>query len=241
MNKRLVVCIAGLWLVVGAYAAEKTICTTDSLAETLLDQRIQSLQKMLDRNEKQALNWWRTWIGIYGTATAGQSVVAVFSEEKANRQDMILGAGTTLFGVVGQFITPVKTDVASEKNWSSALNHWSKVRKMQEMEKQLQKQAAIAVNGKGWQMQALAGSVNLTSGLITWLGFKRSVWDGVANFALNTAVTEVQIWTQPMQAKKDYQNYAMKYGLAECPRPVKKTMEWYAQTFPGGLKMGVNF
>jgi len=135
----------------------------------------------------------------------------------------------------------VKTTFNAEKDLNLSLHRLEKFRKMQEMETLLQKQAAIAVNGKGFQMQALAGCVNLTSGLITWLGFKRSVWDGLANFALNTAVTEVQIFTQPVKAKKDYRRYAAKYGLEGSRQPARNPVEWYAQALPGGLQVGLAF
>ncbi|MCK7538546.1 MAG: hypothetical protein MZV63_50095 [Marinilabiliales bacterium] len=36
--------------------------------------------------------------------------------------------------------------------------------------------------GRSWKTHAIAGAVNLSSGLITWLGFKRTVWDGIGEF-----------------------------------------------------------
>jgi hypothetical protein len=249
MNKRLVVFLGGLLVVIGVYGRDlsdsleiDTLSSgVDSLTDTEIDQRLQSLQEMLEQNEKQATTWWWSWIGIYGAATIVQGAVAAVSDEKATRQDMILGAGTTLAGAVGQLIAPVKTTFNAEKDLNLSLHRLEKFRKMQEMETLLQKQAAIAVNGKGFQMQALAGCVNLTSGLITWLGFKRSVWDGLANFALNTAVTEVQIFTQPVKAKKDYRRYAAQYGLEGSRPPARNPVEWYAQALPGGLQVGLAF
>ena len=74
-------------------------------------------------------------------------------------------------------------------------------------EEMLKEIAEREKEGRSWKMHALTGAVNLSTGLITWLGFKRSVWDGLEIFALNTAVTELQIWTQPTRAIKDYKNY----------------------------------
>lgn len=42
------------------------------------------------------------------------------------------------------------------------------------------------------------------SSFITWLAFKRSVWDGVSNFLVNSAITKTQIWTQSTSTLIDY-------------------------------------
>ena len=73
-------------------------------------------------------------------------------------------------------------------------------------------------SGKSWKIHALNGAVNLGSGLITWLGFKRSVWDGIINFAMNSAISELQILTQPTRTLKAYNLYKQKYDLEIGPR-----------------------
>jgi hypothetical protein len=95
--------------------------------------------------------------------------------------------------------------------------------------------------GRSWKIHALTGAVNVSTGLITWLGFKRSVWDGVEIFALNTVVTELQIWTQPTRAIKDYKNYCEKYGTESGIEAVKPVKELVVNVYPGGIKIALNF
>jgi hypothetical protein len=95
--------------------------------------------------------------------------------------------------------------------------------------------------GRSWQIHALNEAVNLTGGLITWLGFKRTVWDGVENFLISSAVTETQIWTQPTRTLKDYRNYCRKYKsginrLVYQPQP-----EFFLGAFPGGVSLRIIF
>ena len=88
-------------------------------------------------------------------------------------------------------------------------------------------------------MHALTGVVNLAGGIIVWLGFDRNIWEGVGNFALNTAITEIQIWTQPTRAITDYDNYIKKYKFGEQLDSKKSKLSWSVSVFPG--RLGINF
>jgi len=232
-----------------AFSLEPTIATQNqspqALTDAELDERLQTLQQLLQHNEKAASTWWVAWIGIYGSATIGQGLVAGLTTDKSTRQDMILGAGTTLLGMVGQFIAPVSSGytarqfsqqppLAASKPLSTATPLSSATRQelLTQAEAMLKFQANRARSGRNWQTQALCGAVNLTSGLITWLGFKRSVWEGVANFALNTAVSEIQIYSQPVRAIKDY---------TDCVTGYQRTYSLQAYIRPGDLCLVLNF
>lgn len=214
----------------------------ENMEATQLTERLQMIRQMLDRNEKKAGTWWYGWIGAYGAATVGQAAIAYLDKDKSTREDMILGAGTTLFGVAGQLIAPVKSGYDSEKEeQTGTFSKESEIEALRQAEEMLKFQADRAKSGKNWQTHALGGAVNLTSGLITWIGFKRSVWAGIGNFALNTAVTEIQIWSQPNKAIKDYERYCSKYGLADYKPSKKPEVEWYAHVQPGVAGFGISF
>jgi hypothetical protein len=95
--------------------------------------------------------------------------------------------------------------------------------------------------GRSWKVHALAGVVDLGSGVITWLGFKRTAMDGLINFAINTVITEAQIWTQPMRAVKDYRRYCTE-KTGEIPHPLKRPdCRMYLGSYPGGVRIRVVF
>jgi hypothetical protein len=262
MNKSLLVCLLGLLTSTVLFGSDSLLVFTvgeiptvqkveiaqetskshDFLTNAELSRRLVSLQEILAVNERKTGNWWKTWVVLYGAATVGQGAAGVLIRDVKSRQDLFLGAGTTLFGVAGQLITPIGSGFkASTFAGCENLSYTERLLKLAEAEAMLRKQAKVALYGKSWQAHALSGSVNLASGLITWLGFKRSFGEGLLNFALNTVVTEAQIWSQPIRAKKDYERYLR--GLMDVgAEPARKMVpEWFAAVSPGGCCIGLSF
>jgi len=214
----------------------------DSLQDTVSGSSIGDLQLAALHDRQNAQIWWYGWLAGYSAATAGQVIVAASTESLATRQDMVLGAGTTFLGALGQLIMPLgPRDVL--KGYPSVKQYMSGEQPVspEETMELLEILAAREKEGRSWKTHAIAGAVNLSSGLITWLGFKRTVWDGVANFALNTAVTEAQIWTQPTRAIKDYERYLREYHPGEGMAPLKPESEWTVSVYPGGIALRVDF
>lgn len=237
MPRRLLVALFCLLAVKSVQAAAPAETPTDNP----LDQQLQRLQTTLQDQERSATHWWKTWTVLYGAATVVQGGVAIVSTDKSTRQDMIVGAGTTLLGVASQLITPVETHFTALGADSIAkLTFLEKQALLTKGEEYLKKQADIAVAGKSWQVHALSGAVNLASGLITWLGFKRSFGEGALNFALNTVVTETQIWTQPVRAKKAYERYLLDKNRGFAT-PSNNCPEWYGQVSPASCSFGLRF
>jgi len=238
MNKLLVLAYLCVQFVTLAFANEPGM---DSLELTRFDERIIRLQNTLQANERNADGWWKTWTILYGAATVGQGAVAIATTDKSTREDMLLGAGTTILGVASQILTPVCTHFKPiEKDSIAKLSLANKQRLLEKDEKILEKQADIAIAGKSWQVHALFGVGNLASGLITWIGFKRSFGEGVFNFALNMVITETQIWTQPVRAKKAFKRYIQEdsrgFGYSSTLTP-----EWYGQVSPASCSFGLRF
>jgi hypothetical protein len=199
-----------------------------------------SLRVMQDKRNAQI--WWYGWLAGYSGATAGQAIVSLTTEDMTLRQDMALGAATTLLGALGQVIAPMYPrdefrDFPSYKQYISGGRPLS----AEESAMLLKALADREKEGRSWKTHAIAGVVNLSSGLITWLGFKRTVWDGVANFALNTAVTEAQIWTQPTRAIKDYERYLRENNPEAGMIPSKPEREWTVSVYPGGVALRCDF
>jgi hypothetical protein len=161
----------------------------------------QGLRKMALQDASSVNRWWWGWLGGYSAATIGQGIAGISADKLSFRQDMFLSGVTTLVGAVGQLVSPVQP--VNLRKWREMENSdASDQTKRDEYLKYLQKMAVAEKKGRGWQMHLASGAVNLGSGLVTWLGFKRTWKDGLVNFALNTVVTEAQIWSQPMKAKK---------------------------------------
>lgn len=235
--KRLMIYL--LLLIFPAAKAQQSLPDTSQIRE-----RIQFITQALEKSEKPLNIWWYGWLGTYSAATIGQGAVFLLSDDLPTRQDMALGAATTLLGAGFQLISPMGT--AKDAALLTVMPEEDDAQLKEKLlmaEKMLEENARKEKSGRSWQVHGLNTAVNLSSGLITWLGYKRSVWDGVFNFLLNTAITETQIWTQPTRTQKALDVYNKQYKstgyhvrLRTKPQP-----EVFFQTFAGGVAVKVVF
>ena len=214
----------------------------NEIPDSLVKVQIQSIQTMLDQGKPAAKFWWNGWFYGYSAATMAQGVVCLESKELKTRQDMALGAATSLIAAAGQLLMPMVPASAPKK---LALipgdTPEERLVKLQKAEELFEASARREQDGRSWKMHAISGGVNLGGGLITWLGFDRTLSAGFWNFALNTAITEAQIWTQPTRAIRDYKKYCEKYksGLPQASNKLKTS--FFVSAFPGGLTLRVGF
>jgi hypothetical protein len=176
--------------------------------------QMDNLRKIARQDAASVNRWWWGWLGGYSAATVGQGIAGVTADKLSFRQDMFLSAATTFLGAAGQLVSPIQP--VKFRKWSEMeSSNASDQTKRDEYLKYLQKMAVAEKKGRGWQMHLASGAVNLGSGMVTWLGFKRTWKDGLVNFALNTVVTEAQIWSQPVKAKKYFSNYINQGSVPE--------------------------
>jgi hypothetical protein len=207
-------------------------------------ERIRFIQEALEKSEKPLDVWWYGWLGAYSAATVAQGAIYFLSDDNVTKQDMLVGAATTLLGAGFQLITPIGTGRDADSLAKMPEKDYEQLaEKLQRAEKMLEINALKEKSGRSWQIHGLNTAVNLGSGLITWLAYKRTVWDGVANFLINSVITETQIWTQPTRTKKARDIYQKQYksseyqvNLRQAPQP-----EVYLQTFAGGVAVKIVF
>jgi len=220
--------------------------STDSTANVM----IQDLGELANQDRVRAQAWWYTWLGAYSAATVGQGMIYINSrrivnfapEDNSLRQDMALGAATTFLGAVGQLLTPMLPKDATYGRPTGGYNAEGAEPLTYEQSAELLKALALREKeGRSWKVHAVAGAVNLGSGLITWLGFKRTFLDGLGNFALNTVITEAQIWTQPTRAIRDYERYCREQALEGNQGAARPESEWTLNVYPGGFSVRLDF
>ena len=209
-------------------------------SDSMVWKRIQCIQKTLNKDKIITQCWWFGWLAGYSAATLVQATIGFSSNSKSTRQDMGLGAITTSLGILGQFLTPiVPTNGADSLASFSENNQENMLVKLIQAEEMLKKVALAEKEARSWKVHAVTGIVNIGGGLITWLGFKRSVWDGATFFALNTIVTEVQIWSMPGRAMKDYRIYCDKFYLNEKQSAYE--LRWFVGIYPGSIQINLLF
>jgi hypothetical protein len=210
-----------------------------SVSQTISAQSSSQFHRMVDHDRKSAEAWWYSWIGGYTAATIGQGVVNLTSDSRPLRQDMALGAATTFLGAVGTLFTPVVPGKAYIK--IHGFQPGDSLESQAYREFLLKEIARREKAGRSWKTHAVTGVVDLGSGLVTWIAFKRSVWDGVINFALNTVIAEAQIWSQPVRAVKDYEKWQEEKAGGRIQSIKKPEASVFVGSAPGGVRIRVVF
>lgn len=211
-------------------------------ADTLeIGQRTQFIEQSLNSSAKSVNVWWYGWLGAYSATTLGQGIVGFASQDQRTRQDMFLGAGTSFLGAAFQLITPLNTGKDAKKlKLMPDFTPEQRTAKLAEAERLLELNAMKEKLGRSWKVHALNTAVNLGSGLITWKGFHRSFKEGVANFLLNTLITEAQIWTQPTRTLRDFRRYKKNYSQNLSFRHSFHP-DYTFGIYPGGASLIVRF
>jgi hypothetical protein len=229
-----------LFLVLNSHF-NNAICQ-DVLPDSLMKERIDVISGMLDQGKKGANFWWKGWLVGYSAATVAQTAVAITSDDLKGRQDWSLGAISTLLGAAGQLISPMPegytSDMMTLMPETTSVDLLVKLIKAEQL---LQECAEREKQGRSWKIHALDGAVNLGFGAVVWLGFKRSFMAGAGNFALNTAICEAQIFSQPVRAIKDYNRYVQKYKPESASYDKSAAVTWYFTMMPGGLGVKIVF
>jgi hypothetical protein len=207
-----------------------------------VEERLRRIEEAIEKAESDANRWWTAWLVGYSAATVVQGAIGIAGKDKTTREDMFLGAATTFLGAMGQIVTPLvpggSRDRCSDVTERSLAEKMENLRKA---EKRLNGLAEREREGRSWKMHAITGAVNLGTGLVVWLGFKRSVWDGAVNFMINTAVTEAQIWTQPSGAIRAVDDDNRKSAYGQGTGCLKQDRRWFVYGYPGGFGIRIVF
>jgi hypothetical protein len=210
-------------------------------ADSMRLEQIHYIQDALASSKSNVNRWWYGWLTGYSVATLAQTVVYFASNDLTTKQDMALGAATALLGTGLQAFTPLNTGRDAEILAQLPENSSAEIQqKLEKAELMFKINAKTEKTGRSWQIHALNEAANLGGGLITWLAFKRSIWDGVSNFLLNSIITETQIWTQPTKTMKDYEKYNQRYK-SEDKSQVSIQPEYHLKTYPGGIALNITF
>lgn len=218
------------------------VTAQDVLPDSLVRERIQVIQNMLKEGKKGANLWWYGWFIGYNAATLAQGAVVISSDKLATRQDWTLGAISTVLGAAGLLIAPMTPGYSTNSLEEMPEGTPEEcLLKLQEAEKLLENCALREKSGRSWKTHTLDGAVNIGCGAVMWFGFKRNFIQGISNIAMNTAICETQIFTQPTRAIRDYNSYCQKYKPLDIKAYAPPLVNWYFTMVPGGLGIKMVF
>jgi hypothetical protein len=165
------------------------------------------LEDRLTRGEPAASTWWNAWYITYLAATAGQAAVAGAVRDRDLRADMAVGAVSSALGVVplGLFDFPARY-AGTALRARPARTPAERRAKLALGEKLLRESAEAEAFGRSWLAHLGCVGVSALSGLVLAVAYKRGV-SSLITVATNLAVGELQVWTQPTAAVRDWAAY----------------------------------
>jgi hypothetical protein len=204
--------------------------------------RIAYLQGALDDGRHTARLWSWGWAAGYGAATAAQLAARSSSGSEKQRQDLAVGAATTLLGVVGLAVFPVEAGEFPDRlRGLPADTPEARRAKLGEAERSLRKAAAQEAAGRSWKTHAAAAAVNLAAGLAIWKHYDRPAEDGLITFAVGQLISEAQIFTQPTRAIRALRDYESRTDFATTITTAHPRPDWYVGAGPASVVVGVRF
>lgn len=211
------------------------------LSDAQLTIRINYIQAKLDKTELWAQLWHYGWIGLYSTLSIVQGGLTFADRDIHWKEDMIAGSITSFIGLCGKLIFPFEPAVAPGKlRLMPESTTAEKIAKLEEAERLFRLCAEHEYDGWSWIPHLLNFSVNLSAGLIIWLGFNRTWQDFLITFSTGYAVSLLDIFTQPTNAIRDRKDYLRKFhGLPETG--MNEEPEFYFSLSPMGFSAGICF
>lgn len=83
--------------------------------------------------------------------------------------------------------------------------------------------------------------VSAGAGLVLWFGLQHTLESALINVLISMAITEVQIFTQPMRAVSDWKTYAEKYDMENKQAFMPEKQNWYVMVGFDKVIVGTNF
>lgn len=218
----------------------------DSLNDEALSRRIDFIQNRLDDGTTDAKRWQYSWMFINGAAgylQLGTATTLTDSDEKNERYDNIVGGISSLLATGDLILNPLNSWNAAAKlqNLPQTTDEEKKV-KLQFGEQLLKDCADREIYGRSWQTHALAGLVSVIGGAAIALDKEDNddddyrYGDGAFFFASSMLVAEIQIFTMPTRAIKDWEDYSsMSFDDSRAQVKESPEMDYFISASPKGL------
>jgi hypothetical protein len=222
--------------------AQPVRAESDAPPDEEVQARLHFLRDKLQAGVTTNMLWYAGWSSFYGAAMVAQLARVGFTDNTAERADLIVSASKATIGVVARLLRPPSAIHGSRELTGmperTAEERWRKV---------VRAEALLARNAKesdqrySWIAHTVNLALNIGGGLIVWLGYDDFV-RGASSAGIGIIVGEVQIWSQPWRAKRDWQEYQRRFGArAAVPSSVRLTFTPAVIPSGAGAMIGFHF
>jgi hypothetical protein len=230
-----------------------------TLSDEQVKDRLGFIEKALSSAQPAAKTWWYGWISAYSAGAVVQGILAgahwndvkVVEDAQGSRkvrdrsfaEDMLVGGVTCALGAGNLLVNPFLPAYGPKRlRLMSEDTPAERLMKLQKAEELLRQCAQREKEGRGWLTHLLNLGANAVAGVVTAAAFHRPWYDGVITFATNEAVSLLNIYTQPLRAVRDLENYEKgNLGRQEAPSAGRPDRSWFFSISPGGFSVGLRF
>jgi hypothetical protein len=215
-------------------------CRADDVDDAEVTARIARIQASLDDGKFQANLWWISWTGIQAGSAFGFGALAIADRESPDMPVNAINAGVGAIGATMLLVMPFVPAYAPYKLRKLPGDTPEALRaKLAAAEEWLRRSAASEELGRGWISHVLNFGVAAAAGLLLAFAFETTDWkDGLYNFGLLFAVSELQIATQPTRSIRAWKAYRRLY----TPVPQERDrVEITAFAAPGAAAVSLRF
>lgn len=188
-----------------------------ALAGVDAEERLGFIRERLAHEAGRARVWSEVWSLGWGLLTGAQLALVPIFEDEGTRADMLVGAGSSAIGLIGQLILPLKV-INDQKQLEASPNGSAtdpdRCARLKRAEEMFIQDAENEAEGRSFLMHGANVLINVGALLILGLGFDR--WEsGAINAAAGLVLGEVMIFTQPAGLEDDLE----RYRKADLPAP----------------------
>lgn len=226
-----------------------------ALSDQQVKERLGYIENALNSGRPHAKTWWYGWMAAYSVgAVAGGILAGSHWMDKKNEggetvpdrefaEGMLVGGATFALGVGGLLINPFVPAYAPNKLRPLPENTPEERRaKLEKAEELLRRCARREAAGRSWTTHLLNIGANAAGAIVTKAGFHQSWGNALITFASGEAVSLFNIFTQPMRATHDLNDYEVKYlGKKGTSLPAPPERKWTLSVWPGGLSFQLQF
>jgi hypothetical protein len=227
---------------------------TAALSDDQVKERLGYVESALKAGRPRAETWYYGWLGGYsvGAFAGGMLAAAHKNDTKLEgsktvpdqkfAQDMLVTGATFALGTIALLMDPFGPALATDELRPAPENTAEERRaKLDRAEKMLRDCASREVRGRSLTTHLLNLGANAAAGVVTSAAFHRPWTDGLTTFAIGEAISLLNIFTQPMRAKRDLENYEAKYLRNGTPLPAPPERKWTLSVGPCGLTFRYEF
>jgi hypothetical protein len=200
--------------------------------------RSRFLEERLEGRRRYAEVWWTGWATVHGLGLVVEGTRAGFENDRGVRANLAVNAVKSSIGLARDFIDPPHAkDGADALRAIPATSPEACEARLARAEELLRRNADEADERYSWKRHLANLGLNLAGAVIVAEAFDEP--RGWASGAIGFAVGEVQLWSQPWQARGDWEEYQRRFRAAGSPSAPPTT--WRVVPTASGILVMVEF